>query len=186
MVSISLTSCPHIFFFFPKTEATIETEPERQSAAFNLGQIQNEESRLKPTPFTVSTRGWAESNIYYGCLDFESPPVDTMQVCPLCFMCLCVWVSVRQHMPKCIYVSVATAKARQLSSAHPQWPVGPWCSSMPRWFHFTRASNALGQINTDMLDSACFSLYFQCIASETQIQRQYLCTTRLEMNEKPI
>lgn len=60
MVFKSLASPPHnflFFFFFPKTEATIETEPERQAAAFNLGPIQNEESRLKPTPFKVSTRG---------------------------------------------------------------------------------------------------------------------------------
>lgn len=37
-----------------------------------------------------------------------------------------------------------------------------------------------GPANTDMVNSACFSLYFQDTASETPIQRQYLDITRLE------
>lgn len=52
---------------------------------------------------------------------------------------------------------------------------------MPRWLHFARALNGVGQTNTDMVDSTCFSLYFQDAASEkTPIQRQCLDITRLE------
>lgn len=57
---------------------------------------------------------------------------------------------------------------------------------MPRRLRFARALNGVGQTNTDMVDSACFSLYFQDTARETLIQRQYLDITRLEMNHEPI
>lgn len=66
--------------------------------------------------------------------------------------------------------------------AHPLWPLGPESLSMPCWLRLTTAMNGVGQTNTDMVDSACFSLYFQDTASEAMIQRQRLNISRLEMN----
>lgn len=57
---------------------------------------------------------------------------------------------------------------------------------MPRRLRLTTAQNGVGQTNTDMVDSACFSLYFQDTASEALIQRRHLNITRLEMNRRPI
>lgn len=55
---------------------------------------------------------------------------------------------------------------------------------MPRQLRLTRALNGVGQTNTDMVDSACFSLYFQDTGSRALIQRRHLNITRLEMIRK--
>lgn len=66
-----------------------------------LGWIQDLGVEEELTPLKVSMRALTESNTHYGCLDSDSPLVDTMEVCCSRCMRVFVYVSVPVHDTHC-------------------------------------------------------------------------------------
>lgn len=85
---MSLTSLSH--YFLSKDRSNNQDRAGERGGGAPSGLDPGRREEGEPSPLKVSVRGWAESNTYYGCLDFDLPLVDAMLLCLSCSMSLCI------------------------------------------------------------------------------------------------